>query len=75
MVEIGPGSRYEIIKAPFGLAQDKETNSRGMPNFLHGVFLARKFGEVIVLTKPPRAVQIIVFAVRAAIARVVVLRL
>lgn len=67
----GPGVERleEIIKNLYGLAQDGKTNSKGMPNLLQGAILAREFDDVVYFTKPPRAVQRLVFGPLAAIAR------
>lgn len=67
----GPGAERleEIIKNLYGLAQDGKTNSKGMPNPLQGAILAREFDDVVYFTKPPRAVQRLVFGPLAAIAR------
>ena len=69
-VEIRPGARFEeMIVNLFGLAQDGKTNSKGMPNLLQAALFAREFEDVIYFTKPPRAVQKVLFAVLAPIAR------
>jgi uncharacterized cupin superfamily protein len=68
-VEIRPGARFEeMIVNLFGLAQDGKTNSKGMPNLLQAALFAREFEDVMYFTKPPRAVQKVLFAVLAPIA-------
>jgi quercetin dioxygenase-like cupin family protein len=69
-VEIRPGARFEeMIVNLFGLAQDGKTNSKGMPNLLQAALFAREFEDVLYFTRPPRAVQKVLFAVLAPIAR------
>jgi quercetin dioxygenase-like cupin family protein len=69
-VEIRPGGRFEeMIANLFGLAQDGKTNARGMPNLLQAALFAREFEDVLHVTKPPRAVQKVLFTVLAPIAR------
>jgi quercetin dioxygenase-like cupin family protein len=68
-VEIRPGARFEeMIVNLFGLAQDGKTNAKGMPNLLQSALFAREFEDVMYFTKPPRAVQKVLFAVLAPIA-------
>jgi quercetin dioxygenase-like cupin family protein len=70
VVEIRPGGRFEeAIRNSFGLAQDGKTNAKGMPNLLQAALFAREFEDVLYFTKPPRAVQKVLFAVLAPIAR------
>ena len=70
IVEIRPGARFEeAIRNTFGLAQDGKTNAKGMPNPLQAALIAREFEDVLWFTKPPRAVQKVLFAVLAPIAR------
>jgi hypothetical protein len=69
-VEIRPGGRFEeMIANLFGLAQDGKTNAKGMPNLLQAALFAQEFEDVLYFTKPPRAVQKILFTVLAPIAR------
>ena len=69
-VEIRPGGRFEeMIANLFGFAQDGKTNAKGMPNLLQAALFAREFEDVLYFTKPPRAVQKVLFAVLAPIAR------
>jgi hypothetical protein len=53
----------------FGLAKDGKTNARGMPNLLQTGLLAQEFEDVLYFTKPPRAVQKVLFAALAPVAR------
>lgn len=69
-VEIRHGGRFEeMIANLFGLAQDGKTNAKGMPNLLQAALFAQEFEDVLYFTKPPRAVQKILFTVLAPIAR------
>ena len=70
MVEVRPGARFEeMIVNLFGLAQDGKTNAKGMPNLLQAALFAREFEDVLYFTRPPRAIQRVLFAVFAPIAR------
>ncbi len=71
IVEISPGAaRFEeMIRNLFGLAQDGKTNSKGMPNLLQGALFAREFSDVMYFTKPPLAVQRLLFGVLGSIGR------
>jgi quercetin dioxygenase-like cupin family protein len=69
-VEVRPAARFEaMILNMFGLAQDGQVDRRGMPRFLQLVALAREFDDVIRFTRPPRAVQKVVFGACAPLAR------
>ncbi len=70
VIEIRPGRRFEeAILNTFGLAQDGKTNAKGMPNLLQAALIAREFEDVLYFTKPPRAIQKVLFAILAPIAR------
>src|ERR671917_1092772 len=70
VVEIRPAARFEEMALNlFGLAQDGKTNSKGMPNLLQAALFAKEFEDVLYFTKPPRAVQKVLFAVLAPVAR------
>ena len=69
-VEIRPGSRFrDMIMNLFGLARDGRTDRRGLPNPFQLALFAREFSDVVYFTRPPRAVQEILFAVLAPIGR------
>jgi quercetin dioxygenase-like cupin family protein len=69
-VEISPGARFEeMVVNLFGLAQDGKTNAKGMPNLLQGALFAKEFEDVLYFTRPPRAVQKVLFAALAPVAR------
>jgi Cupin domain len=69
-VEIEPAARFEeMIRNFFGLAQDGQTNARGMPHLLQLVMFAREFDDVVQFTKSPRAVQRALFGILAPFAR------
>ncbi len=70
VVEISPAARFEeAISTTFGLARDGKTNAKGLPNLLELALLSREFEDVLYFTKPPRAVQKVLFAVLAPVAR------
>ena len=69
-VEVEPGGRFmEMIKNGFGLAQDGKTDAKGMPNMLQISLFAQEFDDVIRYVQPPPALQRVLFAVLAPIAR------
>jgi quercetin dioxygenase-like cupin family protein len=69
-VEIAPGERFaHMIETVFGLARLGHTNAKGMPHPLQLALTAREFDDVIVFHKPPPAVQRVLFAVLAPVAR------
>jgi hypothetical protein len=47
----------------FGLANAGRTNAKGMPNPLQLALIGQEFSDVIVFTKPPRAVQKVAFGI------------
>ncbi|MDQ3913445.1 MAG: hypothetical protein M3305_17075 [Actinomycetota bacterium] len=51
----GPGGLRlaELIRNLFGLVQDGETHSKGMPHALLGTILLREFEDVVHFTNPP----------------------
>ena len=52
-----------------GLANDGKTNATGMPNLLQIALLANRYAHVVRLSKPPFAVQKILFSILSPIAR------
>jgi mannose-6-phosphate isomerase-like protein (cupin superfamily) len=75
-LEDGPGAaegnlgRFELMIATlFGLANDGKVDRKGRPSPLQAVVLAQEFADVIVFTRPPRAVQRVVVALLAPVAR------
>jgi quercetin dioxygenase-like cupin family protein len=68
-VEVTPGERFaQMIETKFGLAREGHVNGKGLPNPLQLSLTAREFSDVIVLLKPPKAVQRFVFGALAPIA-------
>jgi quercetin dioxygenase-like cupin family protein len=63
------GRFLAAIEASFGLAAAGKTNAKGMPGPLWLASLAREYRDVMVLTRPPAAVQRALFAPLAAVAR------
>jgi quercetin dioxygenase-like cupin family protein len=70
VLEVSPAARFEeVISTTFGLARDGKTNAKGMPNLLQLALLSREFEDVLYFTSPPRAVQKVLFAALAPVAR------
>jgi quercetin dioxygenase-like cupin family protein len=70
VVEVSPAARFEeAISTTFGLARDGKTNANGLPNLLQLALPSREFEDVLYFTNPPRAVQKVLFAVLAPVAR------
>jgi quercetin dioxygenase-like cupin family protein len=70
LVEVTPAARFEaMIRNLFGLAQDGRTDRKGVPHLLQLALIAREFDDVARLTRPPRLVQKVLFAVLAPVAR------
>ena len=68
-VEVTPGERFALmIETLFGLARLGHTNRKGLPDPFQLAVFAREFSDVIVLRKPPRAVQRATFGMIAPIA-------
>ena len=67
----GPAAlRFEqMLVTVFGLAHDGKVDAKGMPDPLQLALIAREFDDVIRFTKPPRAVQKVVFGVLAPLGR------
>jgi quercetin dioxygenase-like cupin family protein len=69
-VEITPGERFaHMIETLFGLARLGHVNGKGMPHPLQLALFAQEFSDVLVLRKPPLAVQRAIFGALAPIAR------
>jgi quercetin dioxygenase-like cupin family protein len=69
-VEVEPGERFaHMIETLFGLARLGHVNSKGMPHPLQLALFAQEFSDVLVLRKPPVAVQRVVFGALAPVAR------
>jgi quercetin dioxygenase-like cupin family protein len=69
-VEIVPGERFaHMIETLFGLARLGHTNAKGLPHPLQLALTAREFDDVFVLRRPPPAVQHVLFAALAPVAR------
>ncbi len=70
LVEITPAARFELmIRNLFCLAQDGKTDKKGKPKLLQLALIAREFDDVVRLTRPPRLLQKVLFAILAPIAR------
>ena len=69
--EVRPALRTaEFLATTFGLAQDGHVTRAGIPPLLRSVQIAREFDREFRLTKPPRFVQRVVFALLGGIARI-----
>jgi mannose-6-phosphate isomerase-like protein (cupin superfamily) len=69
-LEATPGERFlHSIEILWGLARLGHTNAKGMPNPLQLALLAREFSDVVVLRRPPPAIQRAIFGALAPIAR------
>lgn len=71
LVEVRPALRFEsFFETFFGLAQDGRVDSKtGLPNLLQLALMMRTFRNELVLTRPPRPVQALLFGVLAPIGR------
>lgn len=52
-----------LLETAIGLAIDGKTNEHGIPNIFQGVLMANKYSNVYRLSKPPFAVQRILFII------------
>jgi hypothetical protein len=69
-VEIHPGARFEEMALNlFGLAQDGQTNPKGILGLFQAAIFAREFANDLYFTKPPFLVQRLLSGSLAAIAR------
>jgi mannose-6-phosphate isomerase-like protein (cupin superfamily) len=69
-LEATQGERFlHSIEILWGLARLGHTNAKGMPNPLQLALLAREFSDVVVLRRPPPAIQRAIFGALAPIAR------
>jgi quercetin dioxygenase-like cupin family protein len=65
-----PDPRFAMMIATvFGLANAGRVNAKGMPRPLPGALFATEFADVIRFTKPPAAVQKVLFGGLGAVAR------
>jgi quercetin dioxygenase-like cupin family protein len=71
LVELRPALSAEaFFEAFFGLAQDGKVNPKtGLPNPLQMAVIMRAHRDLIVLARPPRPVQTLLFGILAAIGR------
>jgi hypothetical protein len=72
VVEIRPGARMELmIRTMFALALEGKTNKKGMPGLLQMALISREFDDVLQVMNPPPAVQRVLFALLAPLARLI----
>ena len=71
LAEARPALRFEyFFESFFGLAQDGKVNPKtGLPNLLQMAVLMRAFRNEIILARPPKIAQTIVFGLLAPIGR------
>jgi quercetin dioxygenase-like cupin family protein len=71
LVEVRPALRIESwFETFFGLAQDGKVNSKtGLPNLFQSALMMRAYRDVLVLARPPRLVQTLLFGLLAPIGR------
>ena len=58
-----------MIGQLFGLASAGKTNAKGMPGLLRLALIGREFQDVIRFTRPPRAVQTMMFGLLRPVGR------
>jgi hypothetical protein len=69
-VWVSDGARFlQMIETLFGLARDGHTNDKGMPGPLQLAMFATEFRDVLVLRRPPAAVQSAIFVLLRPLAR------
>ena len=69
-VWVSDGMRFlQMIETLFGLARDGYTNAKGIPDPLQLSMFATEFKDVLVLRKPPAAIQSVLFGLLRPIAR------
>jgi hypothetical protein len=70
-VEVRPALRFEaFFETFFGLAQDGKVNPKtGLPNPLQMAVMMREFRNELILARPPRLVQTLLFGLLASIGR------
>jgi mannose-6-phosphate isomerase-like protein (cupin superfamily) len=63
-------SRFELlIGTLFGLANDGKVDRKGRPSPLQAAVIAREFADIIVFTKPPRAIQLAALSILAPLGK------
>jgi mannose-6-phosphate isomerase-like protein (cupin superfamily) len=71
LIEISPPDpRFGLmIGNMFGLANAGRTNTKGMPNPLQLALIGQEFQDVVRFTRPPRALQMVMFGLLGPIGR------
>ena len=70
LVYVSEGDRFlQMIETIWGLARDGHTNSKGLPDPLQLAMFATEFRDVLVLRRPPAAIQSLLFGLLRPIAR------
>ncbi len=63
-------NRFEmLIGILFGPANDGQVDRKGRPNLCQGALIAREYADVIVFTRPPPAVQRLLFPILTPIGK------
>ncbi|MGE5408766.1 MAG: cupin domain-containing protein, partial [Syntrophothermus sp.] len=67
---VSDGTRFLLmIETLFGLARDGHTNAKGLPDPLQLAMFATEFRDVMILRRPPAAVQTLLFGALRPLAR------
>ena len=70
LVDVRPAERFELmVQNLYGLANDGKANAKGVPRLLPLALFAREFRREGEFTRPPRAVQRLLFGALAPLAR------
>jgi quercetin dioxygenase-like cupin family protein len=70
LVEVEPGARFaHMLETLFGLAEMGHVDAKGMPNLLQMALIGREFSDTVQFRSPPPAMQRILFATLAPVAR------
>ena len=63
VLEFRPAGRFDrFITSFFALGQAGKTNAKGVPNLIRYAVIDREYNDVLYPSKPPRAVQKVIFA-------------
>jgi hypothetical protein len=69
-VWISDGTRFlQMLETAFGLPRDGHTNPEGLPDPLQLAMFATEFRDVMVLRRPPAAIQSVLFGLLRPVAR------
>ena len=69
-VDFRPAGRFrDFLTSLFALAQDDQTDEKGMPGLLQLAVMMQEYDDVIYPSSPPRPLQKVLFAILAPIGR------